>query len=79
MLVLLVVFQFLPAFVSSPIRSGLRTLLWAVWTLLVVVKFVRYLMVRRANKAAVKLFWENDADFKRFDAECDQFARSLLV
>lgn len=79
LLVLLVVFQFLPAFVSSPIRSGLRTLLWAVWTLLVVVKFVRYLMVRRANKAAVKLFWENDADFKRFDAECDQFARSLLV
>ena len=79
LLTLLVVFQFLPAFVSSPIRSGVRTVLWAVWSLLVVAKFVRYLLIRRANKAAVQLFRKNDADFKRFDAECDEFARSLLV
>jgi hypothetical protein len=79
LLALLVVFQVLPAFVSSPIRSGVRTVLWVVWSLLVVVKVVRDLMVRRAKKAAVLLFWKNDADFKRFDAECDQFARSLLV
>jgi len=79
LLALLVVFQFLPAFVSSPIRSGVRTVLWVVWSLLVVVKVVRDLMVRRAKKAAVLVSRKNEADFKRFDAECDQFAGSLLV
>jgi len=79
LLALLVVFQFLPAFLSPPSRSGVRTVLWVVWSLLVVVKVVRDLMVRRAHRANVLLSRKNEADFKRFDAECDQFAGSLLV
>ena len=79
LLALLLVSQVLPAFVNSPIRSDLRTVLSAVWSLLVVVKVVRDLMVRRDRKAAAEFFRRKELDLERFDAECDQLARSLLA
>ncbi|SRR5204862_1393426 len=79
LLALLLVSQVLPAFVNSPIRSDLRTVLSAVWSLLVVVKVVRDLMVRRDRKAAAEFFRRKQLDLERFDAECDQLARSLLA